>query len=272
MTENDPTAPTGPPGDGPPEGTPPPADAATPRCSECGAELADDQTYCIECGTPTPRAPRLRRGRRTGLLIALALLVIGGGAAALAYAVANEDDGPTAGGSTEVIVTGATTVIPGTDYTLPTDGYTVTGELPPDTTGFPTAPGTDEFPVVTEQTDPDDPTGTFDPSTDIPPVDPIDPVDPVDPGTGASDWPVGTTAWTAILSSTRSESEARSTADAVAATGEESGVLFSTDHPGLTPGYWVVFSGSFTSSADAAAHARALSGSYPGAYPRQIQG
>lgn len=274
MSEDEITPPEGPTGDAPQEGPPPPADAAAPRCAECGAELADDQTYCIECGTPTPRAPRLRRNRRTGLLVALAILAIGGGAAALAYAVANEDDGRPSGGSTALTVTD-TTVMTGPEYTIPTDGYTVTGPLPPDTAGFPTAPQTDEFPVVTEQPGPDDPTSTFDPSTDIPPVDPIDPVDPVDPidpGSGVSDWPVGTTGWTAILSSTRSESEARSTADAVAATGEESGVLFSSDYPGLNPGYWVVFSGTFTIRSEAAAHARALAGRYPGAYPREIQG
>lgn len=263
MSEDEITPPGGPAGDEAQEGPPPPADAAAPRCAECGAELADDQTYCIECGTPTPRAPRLRRGRRTGLLIALAILAIGGGAAALAYAVANEDDGKASGGSTALTVTD-TTVMTGPAYTIPTDGYTVTGPLPPDTTGFPT---TDEFPVVTEQ--PVDPVEPIEP---VEPIDPIDPVEPVDPGSGVSDWPVGTSGWTAILSSTRSESEARSTADAVAATGEESGVLFSSDYPGLNPGYWVVFSGTFTTQSEAAAHARALAGRYPGAYPRQIQG
>jgi hypothetical protein len=191
-------------------------------------------------------------------------------AAALAYAVANEDGGRVTAGPT---VTSPTTVVTGTEYTIPTDPYTVTGPLPPDTSAFPTAPGTDEFPVVTEQPGPDDPAS--DPPTDIPPpapIAPVDPIDPVDPGTGASDWPAGTSGWTAILSSTRSEAEARSTANAVAATGEEAGVLYSSDHPGLNPGYWAVFSGTFTSRSEAAAHARAMAARYPGAYPRQIQG
>ena len=44
----------------------PARDAAGPRarCAVCGAELEPDQTYCLECGSPTPLAPRLRRGPR----------------------------------------------------------------------------------------------------------------------------------------------------------------------------------------------------------------
>ena len=42
-----------------PEEAPPPV-----HCEVCGAELEHDQTYCLECGAPHPLAPRLRRGGR----------------------------------------------------------------------------------------------------------------------------------------------------------------------------------------------------------------
>jgi hypothetical protein len=237
--------------------------------------LADDQTYCLECGTPTPRAPRLSRQRK-GALIAGALVVLGIGAGALAYAVANEDRAAGVA-TTTVPVTDTVAIVTSDQFTIPTD--TVTGNLPPDTSGFPVVPTTDDFPVITEQPDPDapavpdpnDPIDPVDPIDPLDPIDPIDPVDPIDPGAGASDWPAGVTGWTAIVSSTRSESEARQTADALAATGEEAGVLFSSDHPGLRPGYWAVFSGTFTSRSEAASHAQVLAGRYPGAYPREIR-
>ncbi len=254
------------------------AQDATPTCRECGAALADDQTYCLECGAPTPRAPKLSRGGRAGLVLAGALVVFGLGAGALAYAVMNEDDGRPGTVASTVVETGFPTA---TDpFTIPTD--VVTGPLPPDTSGFPidTLPtdtgdvptdpfppdttggtGTDDFPIVTEQ-----------PSETETDVDPDPDPGPDPPDTGDTDWPAGETAWTAIVSSTTSESEARSTADRLASNGEESGVLYSSDHPGLRAGYWVVFSGSFGSRSEAAAHARALANRFPGAYPRHIEG
>lgn len=270
-------------GDGPQGGT--------PRCAECGADLAEDQTYCLECGHPTPRAPRLARRGRYGLAIAAGLVVLGLGAGALAYAVAQDDDAKavTAGSTiTEVTATGPVSD-PSTEFTVPTD--IATGGLPPATDGFPTAPvepgpdtqpSTDDFPIVTEQPGPDTPTDApadpVDPVEPVEPIDPVEPVEPVDPGDpgdpggDVSDWPAGTTAWTAIVSSVRDEGEARATADRLAGSGEDAGVLFSSDHPGLRPGYWVVFSGSFPSRAGAAGHARALAGAHPGAYPRLIEG
>jgi hypothetical protein len=54
------------------------------------------------------------------------------------------------------------------------------------------------------------------------------------------------------------------------AQGEPGGVLFSSDHPPLRPGYWVVFSGVYTTKSEALTHARALLPQWPGAYPRRI--
>jgi hypothetical protein len=89
---------------------------------------------------------------------------------------------------------------------------------------------------------------------------------------GTSDWPVGRTAWTAILASTRSESDARSAKTQVAGAGDPAGVLFSTDFAELRPGYWVVFSGTYDSRNTAIAQAAKLQPDFPSAYARRIEG
>jgi SPOR domain len=253
-------------GGGGEEGPPP-----VPRCEVCGAELEPDQTYCLECGAPTPLAPRLRRGGRTAALLAGAMVVLGLGAGALAYAVASDDDEGGGGSTTPTAVTAPTA-------TAPIVPPPVTGPLPPDTSfttpTAPTAPaGTTGtvtgFPTVTG------PTPTAPATTDTTPTEtepaPIPTPEP-DPDTGSSDWPAGETAWTAVLSSVRSESDARAAKSRLAGTGEPAGVLFSSDYPGLRPGYWVLFSGSFPQRAEAESHALGLSADWPGAYARRIEG
>jgi hypothetical protein len=291
---------------------PPPAEAATPpeeegprawspgdravrppvededgtlRCGYCGTPLAEDQTYCLECGSPTPVAPGLRRSKAAAA-IALGLVVLGVGAGILAFVIARDDD-DTAGVTTTALTippasqagepTLPTDVLP-TDTTFaPTGEETVTDLFPTDTTatGTVTAPDPGEtFPTVTgtEGTvpEPADPTTTAeDPFATAP--DPVDPVDPVEPG-GGDDWPAGRTAWTAILSSVRVEADARAAADRLDAQGTAAGVLVSDEHPGLVPGYYVVFSGVLDSRQAAIDRAARLSGEFPGAYARQITG
>jgi serine/threonine protein kinase len=65
------------------------------------------------------------------------------------------------------------------------------------------------------------------------------------------DWPRSTDGYTVVLASTTSRSEAeRRVADARAA-GLSPGILNSSDHSSLHPGYWVAFDGVFGSLADA---------------------
>ena len=254
MTEE---RPTGGEGEGPeghvPEGPPP-----VPRCEACGAELEPDQTYCMECGAPTPLAPRLRRGGRALAILAGAMVILGIGAGALAYAVVSDDDD-------EAVATATSA----TAITAPTTAATavpppLTGPLPTDTSfTIPTAPTTPTDPGVT---------GTgFETVTGPTPTAPAT-TQETEPATGSSDWPAGETAWTAVLSSVRSEADARAAKARLTASGEPAGVLFSSDYPGLEPGYWVVFSGSFPGRAAAESHARELRSQFPGAYARRIQG
>lgn len=227
----------------PPDETP---DGATPppeelRCVTCDALLAPDQTYCLECGAPTQIAPRLRRNGRTAWLVGLGLVVAGIGAGALAYAVSGDEGGPR----------GAATSGPLSD--------TVIGSLPTDSTGLDT-----DFPSVSLPTD-----TTFTEVTE--PTD--DTTTDVDTGAFVSDWPSGRTAFTAIVSSVRDLAEAQGTAERVRSeTGESAGILFSTDHAGLKPGYYVVYSGVFDTRAEAVTQAKKLAGDFAGAYARQVAG
>lgn len=249
-------------GDGAPAAEPEAGPEPEPRCAVCGAELEPDQTYCLECGSPTPLAPRLRRGGRNLAVLAGAAAILGLGAGALAYAVAT--DGEDAGATTAATTVGTGPLVP-----LPPETAPTVGTLPPDTSfTVPTVPDTTFTTPTAPGTGFDTVTGP--PGTTAPPVT-TDPVDPVDPG-GISDWPAGETAWTAILSSVRSESDARAASDRVAASGEPSGVLLSSDFPDLRPGFWVVFSGTFDDRAAAIAQATRLRPRFPGAYARRLEG
>lgn len=286
----------GPPPPGP--DTPPAAepvaevDAPTPppSCKVCGCELDPEQTYCLECGTPTPLAPKLRRGVGGLAAVALGLVVLGAGAGALAY-VASGDDGsgtPAPMVSTTPVITVPTDAIPTTttDSSLPSDTIAT---LPTDTSGlYPDTTGTG---VDTTGGLPVDPTATTGdsgglmtvtgPGVDGQTTSELPSSGGIDDGTSGSssggsstpadgEWPAGTSGWTAIVSSVTNESSARAAASKLQSQGEPGGVLFSSDHPPLRPGYWVVFSGVYTTKSEALTHARSLLAKWPGAYPRQI--
>lgn len=251
---------------GPPE-QPAPEPVAPPSCAVCGAELDPDQTYCLECGSPTKLAPRLRRGAGGLAAVAAGLAILGAGAGALAY-VASQDAAGSATtqattADTSSIITVPTTPVPTTetdsslpgDTTFTTPGTDTSGLLPSDTTGIPPDSG-----MLTE-------TG---PGMDGQTTSAVVPDPGTGGGSGTDDWPAGTAGWTTIVASDSTESGARSAADRLQAEGQPGGVLWSSDHPPLNPGYWVAFSGTFTTRDEALSHARSLVSNFPGAYPRQI--
>ena len=261
-------------GDGKPPVAPDPApdeQPPTPTCEVCGAGLEPDQTYCLECGSPTPRAPRLRRGGRAALILAGAMIILGLGAGALAFAMVRDDGGGGSGASTG----GVTATTAGATVPLPPGTTPTVGTLPTDTTfTTPTAPIT--TPTATG------PTTGFDTVTgpsSVPATTTATPATTTTPpptttagASGASDWPSGTTAWTAVLASVRSEADARAAKSRVAQGGEPAGVLFSSDFPALRPGYWVVFSGTYGTQDAATAQAVKLRPDFPTAYARRIEG
>lgn len=88
----------------------------------------------------------------------------------------------------------------------------------------------------------------------------------------SDDWPGGA-AYTTVLASVQSESEARRIQSQASASGLDAGVLRSSNYRSLRPGYWVVFSGSSSSKQDADRRtARAKSLGYGDAYSRFVSG
>jgi hypothetical protein len=178
---------------------------------------------------------------------------------------------PVSSAATSSVITVPTTPVPTTetDSGLPGD---TTGTLPMDTTF--TTPGTDTSGIL-----PSDTTGIppdsgmlteTGPGMDGETTGAVVPDPGTGGGSGTDDWPAGTAGWTTIVASDSTESGARTAANRLQSQGQPGGVLWSSDHPPLNPGYWVAFSGTFTTRTEALSHARALVSNFPGAYPRQI--
>ncbi len=71
-------------------------------------------------------------------------------------------------------------------------------------------------------------------------------------------WPVGLSGWTVVLGRRRQRAIAIAQARRLAAVGLATGVLDSSQHPHLKPGFYLVFSGRYPSGAAALAAAAAL--------------
>jgi len=279
-----------------------PAAAAEPivvhSCTECGTPIDDDQQYCLQCGAPTPAAVPLRRRGATAPVIAAALLALGVGGGALIYALTKEDDGdPVASGPTTTLETTAalppftTDPLTVTTSPFPTDPFNTmtTDSTDPfgntDTTDpFGTTDTTDPFGNTdttdpfgntdttdpfgnTDTTDTTDPFGNTDTTETTDPFDP-DPI-PDDPGGTTDDWTSGD-GYTVILSSVRDRAAADRFKGRVQATGRTAGVLVSDNYSSLRPGYYAVFSGSYSTASAAKSAAVTLRRSYPGAYAQRV--
>lgn len=119
--------------------------------------------------------------------------------------------------------------------------------------------------------------GTAD-GTGTPPIDGGTATPPAGATSSTGDWPAGRDGWTVVVAGYGSETanpEARAQQRAadVQADGFDAGVLFSSDFTSLCPGFHVVFSGVFDSSAEARAHMAdlAATGNYADMYDREIR-
>ncbi|HVP01697.1 MAG TPA: hypothetical protein VMT10_03925 [Solirubrobacteraceae bacterium] len=128
-------------------------EADGPVCRACGTPLADEQDWCLECGTAVT-APRRLPGLRALSLAGALTLVLAGGAVAAAYAALSEQAPPP-----ETKVKTVATAAP-----------------PPPTTTAP--PVTDTTPVT-----PVEPVSPLTSTTPVTPVAPVTPVTPVTPTT-----------------------------------------------------------------------------------------
>ncbi len=86
-------------------------------------------------------------------------------------------------------------------------------------------------------------------------------------------WPAGRSGYTVVLDSlpvVAGPAAARAEAARARKDGLSAGVLLSSSFSSLRPGYYVVFSGVYSSSGEAEGAARAAAGSFPSAYARRV--
>ena len=249
----------------PPESAPEPVILT---CAECGEPIEEDQPYCLECGAPTPTAPKLRRRLGPAGILAIGLGVLGIGAGTLAYAL-SKDDNPTAIASTDT-TTGPVSLpsvssLPSTFSTPTTPSVDLT-DTP--TADFP-ATSTDVPPVDPSLTVTSTPSVTSTPTETTPPPD----TETIDPGTSSDvdTWPDGVAGWTVILASATDQAAAISFRDRVTGTGRAAGLIESDLYASLEPGLWVVWTGQHSDRSTAISQAAALRATYKDAYAQRIE-
>ncbi len=219
------------------------------ECPRCATPYDPFQEYCLECGLRLPVThgliPVLASAWRRQVpwypgdwvwpvLAALIVAVLAGG---VAIAATNDNGSPRE-------TTAATEPPPpgGTDTTAPPPAGTET-----------------------------DPAATGPPPTE-PPPEPAPP--PPAAGGEVIEWPAGQNGWTIVLvSSPQSAGRAaanREAQEAIDAGLSDVGVMDSSEFASLRPGYFVVFSGVYSSEREARGELGAAKGNYPQAYARQI--
>jgi hypothetical protein len=238
-----------PPDEQPPP-SPPPVDAVGGECPRCGTPFDPFQEYCLECGLRLPvthglipvlaTAWRRRVPWYPGDWIwpVLAALVVATVAAGVAIAARSDDSGT----NTKAAINSPP---PAATSTNPPPAGTGTGPEP--TASVPTTAPTAPEPQ--------------------PPPPPAS-------GGGLTEWPPGQNGWTIVLASVpQSAGRAAATREAqkgIDAGLSDVGVLNSSDFSSLHAGYFVVFSGIFSSEKEARASLGTAKGTYPQAYARQI--
>jgi hypothetical protein len=230
---------------------PPPVDAEGGDCPRCGTPYAPFQEYCLECGLRLP----VSRGLIPVLATAwrrrvpwypgdwiwpvLAALAIAAVAAAMAILITTDDSSASK--------TQAATNEP----------------VPPQTGTGPAAPP----PPVGTGTEP---TGT---TPEPPPAEPP-PAEPPPPSQELIEWPIGQNGWTIVLAShLQSAGRAAPTRQARQALNDglsDVGVLNSDEFSSLHSGYYVVFSGIYSSEQEARQNLDTAKSSFPQAYAREI--
>lgn len=215
-----------------------PEPAVQRGCPRCGAPLADDQEWCLACGTAVTTSVASTPRWRAPVALVGALVVLLAASLALALVELSRDPQPVAKAP-------QATPAP-TAAATPTPTPTATPEATPTPTPTASKGGTD-------QTAPD-----AAPGAGVAPSS----------ATKLAQWPAGRTAWTVVLASAPSRAAANRSARSLAARAKAPvGVLDPNKYPSLGPGEWTVFSGQFESRAEAAKIAQALGA---GAYVRRI--
>ena len=232
----------------PPESPPPPPPpgAEGGDCPQCGTPYEPYQEYCLECGLRLPVArgiiPVLATAWRRRvpwypgdwIWPVLLALVIAALAAAIAILATNDNGSAT---KTKAGVNEPVPVATGTigETTTEPNGTTPSGSVP---TTAPTAP---EPPPASGQ---------------------------------LTEWPTGQNGWTIVLASLPQSggraAAVRAVKKAIDAGLTDVGILNSSEYSSLHSGYYVIFSGVYSTESEAKAALGTAEASYPQAYVREI--
>jgi septal ring-binding cell division protein DamX len=249
------------------ETPPPPPDASVPagpperRCPRCGSSLAADQEWCLNCGAAAGTEVVEARGWRVPLYLGgglAALAVIGVILAILALAsrndVVSQTPTPTPTPPTNAVPPSASPTASPLATTTPLP--TATASPDPNATASPDPNAT----ASPEPTTSPEPTATEDPGTG-------------DSGTGSTfpGWTGGDGDYTIIIESSKTQSGAEKVAQKAQDAGETVGILNSDDYSSLNGGYYVVFSGTYSTKSDAEDALDGVRANHKDAYVRQIK-
>jgi septal ring-binding cell division protein DamX len=235
----------------------PPAEQPLGACPRCGAPLRPDQDWCLNCGAAVTTHVAGAPGWRTPVAIVGVVLLLAAGGLLFAFLELSDDADRVARAPTP----SATPAAIDTPSPTPTPGPTGPSG-PSGPTGTPT----------TRPTGPSGPTGSTGPTGTRPRPSPSPTVTSTPPTGGSfASWPAGEEAWTVILKSASSRSEAEKRARELQAQGKSVGILNSSDYSSLRGGYFVVFSGQYDDRKAAQTAADGFKSTVPEAYARLVK-
>jgi septal ring-binding cell division protein DamX len=257
----------------PTQPTQPNEPAPAPRaCPRCGAGLAPDQEWCLNCGADVGARVAETPRWRVPIIIVGTLLVLALGAVALALIELADDDQQVAQAPPAQTAAPTPTPTPPAPPTgeqpAPGEQGATPGATVPEASDDATAGGQSGSTTPTPENEGDSSTGQGQASPTATPS-PGATTTPGSTGTIAS-WPSGKTGWTVILESATSKSAADAKANELSSDGTSVGVLHSDDFSSLNKGYWVVFSGTYDSKSQAESALDGLKAKVPEAYVRHV--
>ena len=200
------------------------------KCPRCGARLAERQDWCLECGAAATTQVLPPPGWGLPAVIVGFAVLLAGAAFAVTVTVLSRDSKRSAQ---------RTVIAP-----------TPTQAAKPKTA---TAP-------ATSSTTASQPTTT--PSTSPPPTAPT--------SNAISPWPAGKQGWTVVVRQVKDRAAAVARAKQLSKQGVDTGLLRSSDYPGLDQGFWMVYSGRFSSQAKAQAASTKLKKKVPTNYVTHV--
>ena len=234
----------------------PPAEAPLGGCPRCGAPLRPDQDWCLNCGAAVTTHVAGAPGWRTPVAIVGVVLLLAAAGLLVAFLELSDDADRVARAPTSTPTPSAIdtpTATPG-----PTGPSGPSGPSGP--TGTPTPP-----------TGPSGPTGSTGSTGPVNPRPSPSATSTATPTGSFASWPAGEEAWTVILKSASSRSEAEKRARELQAQGKSVGILESSDYSSLRAGYHVVFSGQYETSEAAQTAANGFKSTVPEAYARLVK-